>query len=638
MNKKSLFAIFLVVVFLFLSSGFSQLAGAAFWNSSKSTPSKSATPRISVTPRVTSTPSKTPIPTSTTAKTGVYCDFSGNITPNNQGLLDYTAWSSNAGTVEPESLDMTRRMSIVNKTLASKYVILNNIGSNVLTEAVFSMLEYYKCMIPDWLYAKLDGVYLAKYLNNDTFRASVIVFEDRATAEYVAQLLMSLSTDELQTKTVNGNFVYYTAQKAYWWSHENLLIRLSGHTTPVKVDKNGNATQGDLNDTLPCEALDPLGEMREQCVWDQFWKEVPIEMLNAYLTKLPSDAEDIPWPTQGQFANAGWPSNDTWEQKQMGCDDKAKEVWEEVGNPWEEEHGLEMRQGQNVKITHLTTDKRFYYLGNKVTILATAYSVDGNFGNVYADVNNNIYPSVATTRVTLNKMSCSDRVPYTQKITGAVTDFLRIIANNKISLSITEAKMDELKKSRTQAMETIRENRELMLKKIETYRENLKEELAKLKDQNRARIVVGVDEKIADLNQRMVDHYTNVVDQLENVLERINKRAQDDADDGLDISSVTTAISKATDAIKKAREAIEEQSQKIYEINITTDAKLKADVGETRQALQNDLKKVRDVIITAKVAVHDSAIALGKIHGITPRPTVSPTVTVTPTVTPTPSN
>lgn len=349
----------------------------------------------------------------------VTCDFAGQITPVHQGLLDYTVRSDASSQTTGNKVTISRRMSIVNRDLALQYLVLNNINNNDLIDVVFSMLEHYECMIPDWLYAKLEGVYLAKYQDQNVARASVIVFEDRETAVYVAQLLMLLSTDELQTKIVDGNFVYYTAQKAYWWSHDNLLIRVAAHTPPPKAYRDGTL-QDVPQGVQSCETLDVIGGMKDNCLAYQFWQEVPNDILSSYLAKLPSDAEEIPWPEPGQFAGLStgniWPSEDEWMNVQMGCDGTA--AWDQVGNPWEEEGKLATRPDDKVKITSVNTDKRWYYLGETVTISASAVSVDGNFGHVIADVNNDIYPHPEFTSVAMQATKCGDWVPYVQRMTG----------------------------------------------------------------------------------------------------------------------------------------------------------------------------------------------------------------------------
>jgi hypothetical protein len=69
----------------------------------------------------------------------------------------------------------------------------------------------------------------------------------------------------------------------------------------------------------------------------------------------------------------------------------------------------------------------------------------------------------------------------------------------------------------------------------------------------------------------------------------------------------------ASTTISSARAAIAVQAAKVYTLNVTTEANLKTDVGKTRQALHSDLVKLRDVVFSARDAVHNAAQELGKV-------------------------
>ena len=363
--------------------------------------------------------------------TGYECDYKASIVPFNQGLLDYTISSSLSNPDSENKVTMSRRFSMVDKELASQYLLLQNFGDYTQGDTVFSMLEYYACMFPDWLYEKLEGLYLVKYQGENVARASVLVFKDRETTEYVAQLLLALSTDDLEFKTINGNYVAYTAQKSYWWTHDNTIVRIASHTTPMKADATG-VTQEPSYDFSICETLESLNSMdAAQCIKDQFWKEVPQDILYAYLAKLPSDGEEIEWPEPGQFADllaeANWPSENEEGEHQWGCDPERNKAINDAfgamedafsGDKAAQEAKTLSRLDDGAKVTAASTDKRWYYLGETVNFNGKVLTLDENQGTVSVEVNDNIFPHPETTTLTMTATHCGDRETYQEKMTG----------------------------------------------------------------------------------------------------------------------------------------------------------------------------------------------------------------------------
>ena len=107
---------------------------------------------------------------------------------------------------------------------------------------------------------------------------------------------------------------------------------------------------------------------------------------------------------------------------------------------------------------------------------------------------------------------------------------------------------------------------------------------------------------------------------------------------GKDVVGVETAITKAHQAIAAARTAVTAQVAKIYTMKVEGDATLKKNVGDTRDMLRSDLKKVEGVVKDAREAVHQAAVALSGIPGIKDIKTPPQTPSSTPTSTPTSTN
>ena len=398
----------------------------------KNVPSTSGFGNSATNPPSTDPPYPSGVPT------GYECNYKATTVPVHQGLLDYTIASSLSNPDSKNKVTMSRRFSMVDKNLASQYLLLQDFGDYKQGDTVFSMLEYYACIIPDWLYNKLDGLYLVKYDGEHVARASVMVFKDRNTTEYVAQLLLALSGDDLQFKWVNGNYVAYTAQKAYWWTHGNTIVRIASHTTPMKANATGVTQEPSYNFSI-CETLDVLGSMDQaKCLHDQFWQEVPEDILFAYLNKLPSDGENITWPEPGQFASliedANWPTTNEVGEYQWGCDpERNKEINDAFAAMGDVFNGSKDSQREKTfsrledgaKVTEAYTDKRWYYLGEPVTIFGKVLTADEQQGTVTAEVNKDIFPHPETDVLTMKATECGNRETFMEKNTGFSTNDLK---------------------------------------------------------------------------------------------------------------------------------------------------------------------------------------------------------------------
>lgn len=152
--------------------------------------------------------------------------------------------------------------------------------------------------------------------------------------------------------------------------------------------------------------------------------------------------------------------------------------------------------------------------------------------------------------------------------------------------------------------------------KIQAKQEELKQRLQKIKDENKKKIVEKIDQNIDLLNEKILNHFSNVLEHLENVLSKISSRADKAEANGRNVEDVKIAIQAAHDAIAASRSAIEVQTKETYTIAVSTENTLRLEVGKTRQALHDDLVKVRETVFVAREAVKKTAAELHKIQGI----------------------
>lgn len=201
-----------------------------------------------------------------------------------------------------------------------------------------------------------------------------------------------------------------------------------------------------------------------------------------------------------------------------------------------------------------------------------------------------------------------------------------------------QKKQEELKQD---FKEEIKARQEEAHTKIEERKQEFQQKLVRIKDEEKKKAVTRIDEELSKLNARMTAHFTDVLGKLDDVLERIASRANKAAARDLDVGKVKTAIDAATQKIKDARDAVARQAGETYPLAITTDAALRADVGRARQALHDDLAKVRTTVVAARDAVHNAATTLAQIPRVNddtaPSPTPLPTPTSTSSPLPTPA-
>jgi hypothetical protein len=174
----------------------------------------------------------------------------------------------------------------------------------------------------------------------------------------------------------------------------------------------------------------------------------------------------------------------------------------------------------------------------------------------------------------------------------------------------------ELEKVRDEFKKAVEVKRAEVDNFVKEKRDELKTKLQNIKDERKKEAVNKIGESIVNLNTKMTTHYSNVLNQISDVLSRVVSRADKAQANGKDVATARTAVSKAQSDIAAAQAAVVAQTGKSYTLNISTDAKLKADVGEARKVLHNDLKKVEDLVKTARNSVRLAVVELAKIQGV----------------------
>ncbi|OGK42266.1 hypothetical protein A2954_04625 [Candidatus Roizmanbacteria bacterium RIFCSPLOWO2_01_FULL_37_12] len=131
-------------------------------------------------------------------------------------------------------------------------------------------------------------------------------------------------------------------------------------------------------------------------------------------------------------------------------------------------------------------------------------------------------------------------------------------------------------------------------------RELLQQRLQSITDTRKAALVLNINDKIADINTRSTQQMTDVLNQMSDILSRLEGKMSVAQSESRDISLVEQALSEAKTSLKTAQDAVDSQSAKVYTIDASDSASLRAVVGNAVSQLQSDLRTVRTLIIEAK--------------------------------------
>lgn len=189
-----------------------------------------------------------------------------------------------------------------------------------------------------------------------------------------------------------------------------------------------------------------------------------------------------------------------------------------------------------------------------------------------------------------------------------------------------QQQLEKINELRTAAQEKGKVKAEKEYAKVDQIKDNLKKEAA-----------TKIIEQLKRTNAVWTDHFTNVLNQLEAVLAKIQTRADKVANNGGDITAVTTAITTAKTAIATARTAVATQAQKTYTIDttkLTTTTAVTTTTGQGQliknfrnqfkaqhEQLKTDLTNIRDgVMREARKAVQDIVHVLSGIPNVDKEP------------------
>ena len=159
-------------------------------------------------------------------------------------------------------------------------------------------------------------------------------------------------------------------------------------------------------------------------------------------------------------------------------------------------------------------------------------------------------------------------------------------------------------------------SRSAVKEKITTRREEFQTKKETLKDAKKKALIERIDQKIANINKKhttqMLEHLTKMI----TILDKLQSRVDIAKTKGKDVSGTVTAIAKARTAILTAQTAVKNQAAKDYVLSVSTENKLRIDVGATVKQLEQDLRIVNQSVIAAKQAVAEAIKSVRTIKGV----------------------
>lgn len=149
---------------------------------------------------------------------------------------------------------------------------------------------------------------------------------------------------------------------------------------------------------------------------------------------------------------------------------------------------------------------------------------------------------------------------------------------------------------------------------LKDRRDQFKEKLQIIRDEKKKALVERIDERISKLNKNYVAKFSEAVRKLEAILNGLKEKTAIFTASGANVSMVDNAIANAQTAIDSAKISLAEQEAKVYNIEVSSETGLKANVGRTVSQFRKDLRDVHKKIVDAKQAVRNVEKELAKIR------------------------
>ena len=167
----------------------------------------------------------------------------------------------------------------------------------------------------------------------------------------------------------------------------------------------------------------------------------------------------------------------------------------------------------------------------------------------------------------------------------------------------TQTRIEDKRAQLEVRRENIQSKLEMRRAEIASKAAQLRQRLQQFKDQTKALLVDRINTVLDQINQRQTQQMKKHLEKMSAILDRVEERVNEATTSGQNTASASAAINDANEAIASASAAVDEQMAMDYTIAVSTESAVRVDAKKARDALHQDLRDVRSLVIAAKQAV-----------------------------------
>lgn len=141
--------------------------------------------------------------------------------------------------------------------------------------------------------------------------------------------------------------------------------------------------------------------------------------------------------------------------------------------------------------------------------------------------------------------------------------------------------------------------------RIQEKKDAFKDAIAIFKDRQKAARTERINNNLEKISQRILNAFSIVLEKFSNILERAENKLAN-APEGTQKSKAQSAINDAKAKIAATEGLLEELMQNDYTIEVSSEATVREEAMDARNALRDDLEKAKSSLKETKSAVIDA--------------------------------
>lgn len=189
---------------------------------------------------------------------------------------------------------------------------------------------------------------------------------------------------------------------------------------------------------------------------------------------------------------------------------------------------------------------------------------------------------------------------------------IRMETRNTIG-GLRDGARKEISKTREEFRVEMKEKADEVKVRIDQKRDELKKKLSVIKDERKKELVLTINDKFQALNKKAVERLGESMNRQEDAIKKLKERMTNPAFSNQNNTAINTQIANAEAKIAEVRSKLSTQSGKVYTINVTTEASLKANTEAQRLALKADITAIQDSIKSISELIRSAAKDLALI-------------------------